>query len=90
MCVISWYTVVFYEGFKLNNKTSTELRKLCAFERRHLAKRCGISATYLNHLIYLANKRPSPDLALKIEMVSNGRYRKEDMRPDVDWSLVEG
>lgn len=73
----------------MNNKASAELRKLCAFERRSLAKRCGISATYLNHLIYLANKRPSPDLAVKIEMAMRGRCRKEDMRPDVDWTLIE-
>lgn len=73
----------------MNNKASEQLRKLCAFERRALAKRCGISATYLNHLIYLPNKRPSPDLAIRIEVASKGRIRKEDMRPDVDWSLLE-
>ena len=72
----------------MNNKASAELRKLCAFERRSLAKRCGISVTYLNHLIYLPNKRPSPELAMKIEELMRGRCRKEEMRPDVDWSLI--
>lgn len=73
----------------MNNKASEELRKLCAFERRSLAKNCGISVTYLNHLIYLDRKRPSPDLAVRIELATKGRCRKEDMRPDIDWSLFE-
>lgn len=50
-----------------------------------LAGRCGVSFTYMRQV--LGKRKPSPELARKIEIESRGLIRKEDVLPDYPWFL---
>jgi DNA-binding transcriptional regulator YdaS (Cro superfamily) len=38
--------------------------------------------------MYVPSKNFSPEVAEKIEMVSCRKVTREDLRPDIDWSLI--
>lgn len=63
--------------------------KLHRLEKVALAERCNISAEYLRQVLTNPKKRPSPELAMKIEHESGGVIRKEDLLPNFNWFLLE-
>ena len=73
----------------MKKRISMKMRTMCKFERRRFAELCGISASYLNQLLYKPERFPSPELAMKIHEVSKGEYPREELRPDINWSLFE-
>lgn len=66
-----------------------EMRKLKRPEKEGLALKAGITVGYLDQLIYVEGREPSVSLARRIEKASLGRFRKEDLLPSIDWSLIE-
>lgn len=66
-----------------------EMRKLKRPEKEGLALKAGITVGYLDQLIYVVGREPSVSLARRIEKASRGRFRKEDLLPSIDWSLIE-
>jgi DNA-binding transcriptional regulator YdaS (Cro superfamily) len=50
--------------------------------KKEMAKRLGITPTWLG-LLLRKQKRPSPELAKKIEKATQGMVRMKDLRPDL-------
>ena len=72
-----------------NNSVYQEISKLKRPEKEGLALKAGITVGYLEQLIYVEGREPSVALARRIEKASRGRFRKEDLLPSVDWSLID-
>lgn len=47
-----------------------------------MAQYLGITATYMSLLIH-AQRRPSPQMAVKIEQATQGLVTKAELRPDI-------
>ncbi len=47
-----------------------------------MAQYLGITATYMSLLIH-AQRRPSPQMALKIEQATQGLVTRSELRPDI-------
>ena len=73
----------------VKKRVTVKMRSMCKFERKRFAELCGISASYLNQLLYNPDRFPSPELALKMHEVSKGAFHREELRPDINWSLFE-
>ncbi len=52
------------------------------------ARQCGTTLSYLRKTIS-ARQRLGPWLALRIERQSEGAVMGRDLRPDLDWGLIE-
>lgn len=63
------------------------LRSLSGAEKKGLAKKCNVSFSTVTGVIYKTRK-PSVKLALKIFEVTDGKVKKEELRPDIDWTLI--
>lgn len=57
--------------------------------RGDLAANIDTSPAYLSQLAH-GYRRPSAELAITIERFTKGAVRCEDLRPDVDWSVLRG
>ena len=54
-----------------------------------LAKAVGLSQTIISE--YLNGvKRPSAEIAIRIETATKGRVTVEDLRPDIPWHVIRG
>ena len=69
-------------------KNTQSLRSLTKIEKIALASVCGTTIGYINQIIY-GKSIPSPSLALRIDIATGGKCSKRELRPDVDWNLVE-
>jgi DNA-binding transcriptional regulator YdaS (Cro superfamily) len=67
---------------------SDYLRKLSRIEREALAERCGMKLTSLNNIIY--GKKPSIEMACRIESETCGAVSRRDLLPEVNWDLIAG
>ncbi|MBQ9240538.1 MAG: helix-turn-helix domain-containing protein [Duodenibacillus sp.] len=74
----------------MNDYAVSFFKALKPVERKAIAQRCGIKRTYLNNLITCKDRVPSVVLAAKLESATNGRITRRDIRPDIDWKLIEG
>jgi DNA-binding transcriptional regulator YdaS (Cro superfamily) len=63
--------------------------KLHRLEKAALAEKCNVSPEYLRQVLTNPKKRPSPELAMRIERESGGVIRKEDLLPNFNWFLLE-
>ena len=72
----------------MNVYASNYLRGLKKVERQALAEHCGLKLGSLQNIIY--GKPPSVTVACLIEKATKGSVRREDLRPDIDWSLISG
>lgn len=63
------------------------LRGLSPEEKRGVAKMAGCSISTLR-VVWSNFQRPSVKLAVAIDKVTKGKVKKEDLRPDIDWSLI--
>lgn len=64
------------------------LRGLKRIEKVALCAKSGLSIRWLENMLY-ANRQPSPELAIRMEKASEGRVSRRDLRPDLDWSLID-
>ncbi len=67
---------------------SDYLRQLSRIEREALAERCGMKLTSLNNIIY--GKKPSIEMACRIESETCGAVSRRDLLPEVNWDLIAG
>ena len=67
----------------MDKKVSKPIREMHPYLRRELAKKCGITYTYLTKLAYDASAKPSPELAVRIERYTDGAILRDQMRPDI-------
>lgn len=74
----------------MNDYATNFFRSLKSVERQAIAKRCGIKRGYLNNLVTCKDRVPGVELAAKIEAATNGRIKRQDLRPDIDWKLIGG
>nr|DAH44240.1 MAG TPA: putative antitoxin of bacterial toxin-antitoxin system, YdaS/YdaT [Caudoviricetes sp.] len=63
------------------------LRSLRRCERAALAERCGVALKTIQNITY--GKNPSISLACRIAEQSSGAVTPRDLRPDVDWDLID-
>ena len=63
-------------------------KSLKPIEKKALCQKVGISVRWLHNCMYVPSKNFSPEVAEKIEMVSCRKVTREDLRPDIDWSLI--
>lgn len=47
-----------------------------------VAQKAGTTLGYLQCIAY-KNRRPSPELAMRLETASNGAMKRSDLRPDI-------
>lgn len=74
----------------MDERAKSFFKSLKPAERKAIAARCGIKRTYLSNLITCRDRYPSVTLAAKIEAATNGRVTRQELRPDLDWRLIEG
>lgn len=65
-----------YESFK----------QLATWEKKAIAIKAGISLQHLYNIFY-AKKKPSPEVACKIEKASGFKLKRNEIIPDFDWSI---
>lgn len=63
-------------------------KSLKPVEKKALCQRAGISLRWLHNCMYVQSKNFSLDVTEKIEMISRGKITREDLRPDIDWTLI--
>jgi DNA-binding transcriptional regulator YdaS (Cro superfamily) len=56
-------------------------------QRDRFAERCGTTGGHLRNVSY-GYKQAAESLAINIERESNGAVTVEELRPDVDWSVI--
>ena len=61
---------------------ATMYRGLSPVEKQELAKRIGSSLAYLSQLVN-GHRRASALFAVKIEHATDGKIRRQDIRPDI-------
>lgn len=63
------------------------LKTIRPIDRPAFAQACGTTLGHLTNVAY--GYRPCGEsLAIAIERETNGTVRVEDLRPDVDWSVI--
>lgn len=65
------------------------LSTLTLKQRDALAERCGTSAGHLRNVSY-GYRSCGESLAIALERESGGSVTCEELRPDVDWSVLRG
>lgn len=65
------------------------LRSLRQIERAALAEKVGISLPHLQNIIY-GKKAPGVELACRLEIECRSAITRRDLRPDLDWDLIQG
>ena len=71
------------------NKLREYLNSLPVDEQHKFARRVGTSVGYMRKAIS-TNQRLGVGLLVEIERATDGAVRCEDLRPDVDWSVIRG
>ena len=54
-----------------------------------LAEQVGTSPAYMSQIAN-GHRRASGEMAIAIEKATNGAVRCEDIRPDIDWTVLRG
>lgn len=67
---------------------AAKLRALRKPEKIALALKAGTTLGYVNQLAY-TGQLPSKDLAERIEAASFGAIKKTELRPDLNWKLID-
>jgi DNA-binding transcriptional regulator YdaS (Cro superfamily) len=63
------------------------LQTMSLRQRDRFAERCGTTGGHLRNVSY-GYKQAAESLAINIERESNGIVTVEELRPDVDWSVI--
>lgn len=65
----------------------TYFKSLPKEERATFAERCGTTEGHLRNVAYSC-KSCAAELAVNVERESDGAVRVEEIRPDIDWSVI--
>lgn len=71
-------------------KIHTELKKACDIvgTQAALAKKLGVKPPTVNQWLHFVKKIPLKQ-CVKIELITNGEVKREDLNPSVEWSLLQ-
>ena len=61
----------------------------CLGSQEQLAKAVDLTQSAISSYV-TGNKRPSAEVAIRIEAATDGKVRAEDLRPDVPWHVIRG
>lgn len=70
----------------ITQEAKVSFKLLATHEKKAIAMKSGISLGYLRNIFY-SNKKPSPEIACKIEKASGYKIRRYQILPDFDWSI---
>lgn len=62
------------------------IRPMSAAERSAFAQRCKSTPAQIQQLAY--GRRASAELAIRIDIASEGQVSCEEMRPDINWAYL--
>jgi DNA-binding transcriptional regulator YdaS (Cro superfamily) len=57
--------------------------------QEQLAKAVGLSQSAVSQYV-TGSKRPSAEIAIRIEKATSGSVKCEELRPDVPWHVIRG
>lgn len=66
------------------------LKSLNVEEQKIFAEKCGTTIKYLRKRISDRSSNLGEKICIEIEDKTNGAVRCEDLRPDVNWSVIRG
>lgn len=71
-------------------KIHTQLKKACDIvgTQAELAKKLGVKPPTVNQWLRFVKKIPLKQ-CVKIELLTNGEVKREDLNPSVDWELLQ-
>lgn len=71
-------------------KIHTELKKACCIvgSQASLARNLKVKPPTVNQWIHLVKKIPIKH-CVKIELLTKGEVKREDLNPNIDWSLLQ-
>ena len=61
----------------------------CLGSQEQLAKAVGLTQSAISSYV-TSSKRPSAEVAIRIEAATHGAVLAEDVRPDVPWHVIRG
>lgn len=61
----------------------------CLGSQEQLAKAVDLTQSAISSYV-TGIKRPSAEVAIRIEAATDGKVRVEDLRPDVPWHVIRG
>jgi DNA-binding transcriptional regulator YdaS (Cro superfamily) len=61
----------------------------CLGSQEQLAKAIDLTQAAISQYV-TGNKRPSAEVAIRIEDVTEGLVRAEELRPDIPWHVIRG
>lgn len=61
----------------------------CLGSQDQLAKACDLTQAAISQY-RTGSKRPSAEVAIRIEEATKGQVKAEDLRPDVPWHVIRG
>jgi DNA-binding transcriptional regulator YdaS (Cro superfamily) len=61
----------------------------CLGSQDQLAKAVDLTQAAISQYVK-GSKRPSAEVAIRIEAATQGKVRAEDVRPDVPWHVIRG
>lgn len=61
----------------------------CMGSQEQLAKAVELTQAAISQYV-TGNKRPSAEVAIRIEAATDGKVRAEEVRPDVPWHVIRG
>ena len=61
----------------------------CLGSQNQLAKAVDLTQSAIS-LYVTGQKRPSAEVAIRIEAATNGTVKAEDLRPDIPWHVIRG
>ncbi|MFQ0995700.1 transcriptional regulator [Gilliamella sp. BG2] len=72
------------------NKLRLFLNSLTIEEQMVFAEKCGTTIKYLRKRISDRSSRLGEKICIEIEDKTSGKVKCEDLRPDVNWSVIRG
>ena len=70
----------------VSQKAYETFKRLASWEKKAIAVKAGISLGYLYNIFY-SKKKPSAEVACKIEKASGFKLKRNEIMPDFDWSI---
>lgn len=70
----------------VSQKAYETFKKLAPWEKKAIAIKSGISMGYLYNIFY-SKRKPSPEVACKIEKASGFKLKRNELIPEFDWSI---
>lgn len=70
----------------VSQKANETFKRLPAWEKKAIAIKANISIGYLYNIFY-SKRKPSPEVACRIEKASGFKLKRNEIMPEFDWSI---